>query len=381
MLPEEWGLTYVLIASTHVHEGPDMMGIWGKHPLKSGVDAEYMKFVKDQIVKSIGTAVKELVPAKLEVSEDLNGAVDQVKDTRQPEAFDSGLRFIKVVGIESGQTLGSLLSWGNHPETLWSRNLLVSSDFPHFFREGVEKGVFSADSLMKEGIGGVAIFANGAVGGLMCTHPTHAITDPFTGELFSEPTFEKAAAQGKQLSLLALNTMENPLETIEEAEISILVRTIELPIDNTIFRLAASMGILNRGTTGWMKMRTELAAINIGPISIIAVPGEIYPEIVNGGVEAPEGADFGIAPVEVPPLRESMKGKYKFVIGLANDEIGYIIPKSQWDVKPPFTYGREKAPYGEENSLGPETAPIIHAELTKLIRELNAHNSLVVEEM
>ena len=381
MIPFEWGLNYVLIASTHVHEGPDMMGIWGKHPLESGVDSDYMKFVKEQIVNSVETAVGQMVAVRLEVSEDLTGGIDQVKDTRQPEVFDSGLRFIKVVNKESEETLGCLLSWGNHPETLWSRNLLVSSDFPHFFREGVEKGVFSADSLVKEGIGGVAMYINGAVGGLMCTHPTHAISDPFTGQSISEPSFEKAVAQGNKLSLLALKAMEQPQETIEEAEISILVRTIELPINNNMFRLAASLGILNRGTTGWMKMRSELAVIQIGPISFIAVPGEIYPEIVNGGVEAPAGADFEIEPVEVPSLREGMPGKYKFVIGLANDEIGYIIPKSQWDVKPPFTYGRDKAPYGEENSLGPETAPVIYAELMQMLRELNSNDHLVVEEI
>ena len=49
------------------------------------------------------------------------------------------------------------------------------------------------------------------------------------------------------------------------------------------------------------------------------------------------------------------------LIGLANDEIGYIIPKRQWDEKPPFCYGRKKSQYGEVNSLGPETAPILCA--------------------
>jgi hypothetical protein len=47
------------------------------------------------------------------------------------------------------------------------------------------------------------------------------------------------------------------------------------------------------------------------------------------------------------------------LIGLANDEIGYIIPKRQWDEKPPFCYGRQRAQYGEVNSVGPETAPIV----------------------
>ena len=56
------------------------------------------------------------------------------------------------------------------------------------------------------------------------------------------------------------------------------------------------------------------------------------------------------------------------LVGLANDEIGYIIPKRQWDEKPPFCYGRKKAQYGEGNNLGPETAPL----LCKAFKELVA---------
>ena len=62
-----------------------------------------------------------------------------------------------------------------------------------------------------------------------------------------------------------------------------------------------------------------------------------------------------------------MDAKYQFVMGLSNDMIGYAVPKSQWDEKPPYTYGRKSAPYGEINSLGPETAPILYREMKALI--------------
>jgi hypothetical protein len=47
------------------------------------------------------------------------------------------------------------------------------------------------------------------------------------------------------------------------------------------------------------------------------------------------------------------------MIGLANDEVGYIIPKRQWDDVKPFAYERKSKQYGEVNSIGSETAPII----------------------
>ena len=317
-------------------------------------------------------ATKNLRPVRLEISEDLTGAADLLIDTRKPEVFDAGLRVIKAIDRENGKTLGSLIAWADHPETLWSDNLLVSSDFPHYVRETVEKGIFKGDSLIKPGIGGVAVYINGAVGGLMTTHPRLTVKDPVSGKEYKEPTFGKAEAQGKQLGLLALNAMEKPVDEVDTAGISLIVRTLYLPIDNIMFELGTALGVLDRGTTGWMKMRSELAVFKIGPLSFTTLPGEVYPEIINGGIEAPEGQDFNIKPVEVPSIREMMGGKYKFIFGLANDEIGYIIPKSQWDVKAPFTYGRKDGPpYGEVNSLGPETAPTLHRNLREMLNELN----------
>lgn len=370
-IPKEAGISYAIIASNHDHEAPDLMGIWGEGPLKSGVNKAYMEHVKAQVVKAIVSAVAKMRPAKLSISEDMTGALPLVMDSRKPEVLDPGLRIIKATDKENGAVLGSLISWADHPETLWSKNLLISSDFPHYVREGVEKGVFSNGKLVKAGIGGVAVYINGAIGGLMTTHQDLMIKDPFTGEEFTKPSFEKAEAQGKALAFLALSAMDKPVEEIDSAGISLLVKTIYCPLSNRLFQLGTAVGTLDRGTSGWMKTRSEISAFNIGPLSFMTIPGEAYPEIINGGVEAPDGRDFEIQPLETPPLRSLMKGKYKFVFGLANDEIGYIVPRSQWDVKAPFAYGRSEAQYGEENSLGPETAPLLHSHMKELLKELN----------
>jgi hypothetical protein len=370
-IPGEAGVTYTIITSTHTHQGPDLMGLWGKSPFKSGINKKYLEYVKNQVVKSVVSAVKSMRPARLAISEDLTGAIPLVSDTRKPEVFDSGLRLIRAIDIEKGNTLGSLIAWTDHPETLWSDNLLITSDFPNYVREGVEKGVSNGESLVKPGIGGVAVYINGAVGGLMTTPPSLTVKDPFSDQEFMEPTFEKAEAQGKQLALLVLNSMDKPVEEVDVAGISIIVRTITLPLGNIKFKLGTMFGIFDRGTTGWMKMRSELSVFRIGPLSFATLPGEVYPEIINGGIEAPEGRDFNIETVEVPSVREMMSGKYKFIFCLANDEIGYIIPKSQWDVKAPFAYETKDSPYGEENSLGPETAPLLHKNIKEMLTELN----------
>jgi hypothetical protein len=204
----------------------------------------------------------------------------------------------------------------------------------------------------------------------MTTHPSLDVKDIFTGEIYKEPTYEKTKAQGEYLAWLGLMALDSSDYEIEKAGISIRAKSVDLKFRNPLIRLGALLGILDRGMNGWMQVRSELAAFSIGPAHFVTVPGEIYPEIVNGGVEAPEGQDFDIEPVEVPYIRSQMKGDFNFVFGMANDMVGYIIPKSQWDEEAPFTYGRDNAPYGEVNSLGPETGPTIHRELKVLLEEL-----------
>jgi hypothetical protein len=118
------------------------------------------------------------------------------------------------------------------------------------------------------------------------------------------------------------------------------------------------------------ELQTEVVVINIGPAQILGIPGEIYPEIVVGGIQKPQepAADFPGAPREEPPLRDLMQGRYRFVFGLANDEIGYIIPKSQWDEKPPFAYSLKNSQYGEINSCGYDTAPVLYQAIKKLLQ-------------
>ena len=95
-------------------------------------------------------------------------------------------------------------------------------------------------------------------------------------------------------------------------------------------------------------------------------------EDFDGGIESPEGADYPGEPIEVPPLRPQMKGRLNLVFGMANDEIGYIIPKRQWDQKPPFNYGRRTAQYGEINSCSCEVAPIVMSSLARRVQEATA---------
>lgn len=368
----EWKLDYTIVASLHNHSTPDLMGIWGPDPLHTGVDPRYHQQVIAASAKALGDAVTALQPARVAFHEIPTPPDGLVADTRKPIVFDSDIRVMHFTNPSSGATIGTLVGWGNHPETPWGKNTEITADFCGVLRDTLERGFTHEGRALATGVGGIHLYVNGAVGGLMTTHPSVTVRDPYLLQDFKEPSHDKARAVGHQLATRILPKLTDASAAPTDfAPIGIRARTIEMPVDNKIFLAGALLGLIDRGHVRWKTMRTEVAIVTVGEASFACVPGEIYPEIVNGGIEHPPGADFDIEPVEVPPLRELMPGRIKFVFGLANDELGYLVPKSEWDVKPPYLYG-SKGVYGEVNSCGPDAARVVHGSLAELCREIKS---------
>ncbi len=361
------GIDHVIVSSTHNHEVPDLMGLWGPSFTKTGVNDEYLKFVKEQIVASIDEAMQALRPTIIKVSTIDSTAKDLVRDSRPPKVFDDTIQLMQFCDAETNKPFGLLMNWGDHPETLGSDNLLITADFCHYWLQGIEKGIEYDGAIKRKGIGGIAVFANGAVGGLMTTLGCN-VYDPWLDQHFKQGSFEKARAQGYRLADLVLNQVEHGAwQTLNSAGIGLRANTFLFKVQNKIFMAGGALGLFHRGFVKLKHLRSEVNLLSIGPVQILTIPGEINPEILNGGVEAPEGRDFPIDPVEVPPLRELMTGPCKFVIGLANDEVGYLMPKTHWDTEPPYTYGAEKPMYAEVNSLGPDAGPTVYKQAKALL--------------
>ncbi len=369
-VPADWKLDYVVVCSTHSHSTPDLMGLWGPDVLHSGVDPQYKERVIEGAKKALGDAVVALRPARLALHEIKVDPTGLVADTRKPVVFDPDLRVMLFTEAEGPGVIGSLVGWANHPETPWSGNQELTADFPGVIRTALEKGIIYDGQVKMPGLGGTHLFVNGAVGGLMTTHPSITVRDPFLERDFKEPSHDKTRAVGHQLVKRILERVRaGEVPSASSVPISIHARTLELKLANRGFMVAGLLGLLERGHSHWMQMRSEVAFLTIGDASIACIPGEIYPEIVNGGIVRAPGGDYDIEPLEIPPVRDLMPGRVKFLFGLANDEIGYIIPKSEWDQKPPYLYGAKGAPYGEVNSVGPETAFQLHQAIRALIDE------------
>ncbi len=365
------GLDYVLVHATHNHEGPDTQGLWGRSRFRSGVDPDYIITLREQMVAALGVAVGALEPARIEVA-DIQGKDRRfgTVDTRPPRVIDDGLR-VAVVRGGDGRVLGSLVNFGNHVELLWDRNVALTADVAGYARRGVSDGLDYDGDLFRQGLGGTTVWLTGNIGGLITTLPETPVQDVRDSAVYAAPSFEKARAQGYAIAEAVLDAAASgEMRDATSGGIRVHRRDLVVPIDNLPLVLASALGVLDRDWSfSWgFETESEAALLEIGALWIACVPGELYPELAVGGIERAPGGDFDSAPVEIPPLRPEMRGRVNMMVNLANDTLGYIIPKSEWDDEAPWIYGSEEESYGEIVSTGPDTAGIVHGALLALIR-------------
>ena len=362
------GIDHIIFSSTHTHNGPDVLGIWSYHHLPFKRDEVYIETVLTKTEEAILESVAALEPAAGFYASTELEPQGWVRDSREPLVYDRVLGVMRFNKAGSEETIATMVCWGNHPEAMGGSYPKVSSDFAHYWREGVEQGLPAPNGAA--GIGGMCLYFQGPVGGLM-TPLRMDVPDRDGVAVHTEDGEGKTQALGENLALrtLALLRSEEETKPLTDHRLALVAKTVFVPITGT-YKYPMMLGIVH---PGWYQGRakSEVSALRLGDVEILTNPGEIYPEIVDGGIESPEGADYGISAVEIPPLRPQMRGQVNLVMGLANDEIGYILPKSQWDAKAPFTYGSEKAPYGEINSGGPEVGPVIHRASMDVLAELH----------
>ena len=185
--------TYVLISSTHNHEGPDTIGIWGKTPLQRGVDEAYLQ----RIVKDVVAGVRQAEQRLTDVHVAYGTAQDQslLGDSRKPQVKDGVLRVLRFQRAEQDQLAGLLVQWNCHPEAMGADNTLITADFP----------AATIAELRQRYDCPVAYFT-GAVGGLMA--PPDGVIRGDQGQLLNEGDFEYARRYGLAVAELAQRAVE-----------------------------------------------------------------------------------------------------------------------------------------------------------------------------
>lgn len=353
----------VIVAANHGHEGPDTMGLWGPKAGVSGLVEAYNQFVIQQTADAALAALHSLKGVKVQLAKSSTPELKQmVRDTRPPVVNDADVIVMRLTSGRKRRPLATLVNWANHPEALGSRNTEISADFLGEFYKTLETLG-----------GGMPIFVNGAVGGMQSPLGIQ-IRDPRTNEIAPKDSFRFAETIGQRLADLAWEAVHNaPVTRLNR--VSYRESRVKIPVANANFQLAAKAN-LYRGRKPFNAdgtSETVVGFLRLGQgkqpkLEAATIPGELYPELSVGGVERYPEADFPNAPIE-PAIKQQMTAQYRMLFGLANDEIGYILPKAEWDEKAPFLKGAEKRWYGEVNSIGPEAAPIITKAFAELVKQ------------
>ena len=233
-----------------------------------------------------------------------------MKDIRPPDIRNETAAAL-LARRPDGKAVAVVVNFASHPEGMGSKNRSVSSDYPHYLREAVERSY----------PGAVAVFISADLGGMQ------------TPDL-KEHTWAEIQRCGETIAARACQALGAAAE-VRVPGVDFVSAPVDFPLENRRFIAAFQAGTFGkdlgdtvRDTEAGSRFGPRLSALRLGEILFVSVPGEAFPEV---GQE----------------VFARMDARHKFLVGLGQDEIGYILPKADFDPKK----------YEESMSLGPADGP------------------------
>lgn len=314
-----------VVACTHTHHGPDGLGFWGR-PFEgvSGIDADYLARVRATVAASADAAVAALEPASLRVG---SVAVPElVANFRDPDVVDDELSVLRAVRAD-GSVVATLCDYPCHPEVVDKENTEITADYAGHLCRSIESGV-----------GGVAVFAAGALGGMLA--PSTEVR-----------THDEAARYGAVLAAATEEALRTGTTVADgDATVAFARVEVDLILENPIYDLGMQIGLVppvERRDDG--SVVTEVSCFRVGPVMAACVPGELLPRLG----------------LHLKAAMRDLGATVPMVVGLADDEIGYLLPAEDFTF--PADYLDPGSQYEESFSVGPTGGPRVVAALEALL--------------
>ena len=339
------------VASTHTHAGIDTMGLWGPIAMDGKSDV-FMDLLVNEAVKVGKRAIYSSIEGHLTYGKIETQGI--LEDSRNPQVYDSNMYQIRFVPKDNFSAT-RMIFYGAHAESLRGDNNLLSADFPAQMAE-----------VIKERTNDNCLYFNGAIGGLIMT------------KVFDHNDLvNNMRITGNKLAEYALSIKETKLEnkTLKQNRVKVVVE-----LDNTLFKYYKFLGILGNDCyknifTNKYYLKTEVSVLQISNVTFVLLPGEIFPELVYGGsLINPESNKEN--PRTIIDIASDYNIENLVVIGLCNDEIGYIVPPSDFLVNEEYPYVQNRLDqygenhYEETNSVGENVAYTIIEALEKAFEKL-----------
>ena len=307
----------VIVASNHIHSGPDVVGIWGPSQLESGVDSTYMKRMIEGTAQEVKKAFDLMKPAKVFSTSGEFGE-QWVSNICEPKEIDRSLSTIQFTDT-NGENIATLTNFACHPTFYDAVQNEVSADYVGAFY-----------SHLSQSIAGEHLFFQGAIGG-------------WVQPLKEDQSFEVGQKRGEELSTEVQRLLKQKKEFLS-SNIAFRNEVFELPVSNPGWAQLSAAGVIKRDISN--TTTTEMAWFRIGEAQFITHPGETPPA-------------YSFA------SKKLMEDGPKFVIGLGLDAMGYIL-------KPEYFEPNTDLPHAEyltRMSPGSEAGPIVLEKIEKLISE------------
>lgn len=352
-------LKSINICCTHSHSAIDTQGLWGEKIYKSGRNEEFMYSLKQKTANAIIEAYKNRTEGKIYFTK--TETEDLQYDCRTPETFDRNLNRIHFIPDDKAKKEIFAVNFASHAELMGSKTKKVSADFPCYMIKEIEENHKNCE----------VIYLNGAIGGMISAKEIKKV---YRHEIDCE---EYTKEFGKALGKLVLSL--NDEEEIEPV-INIKSKQINIPAENFVLILARLLKVLNNDfiktkTNAFVISETGYLVLGKNQVAMFLIPGELFPELFNGEFLNAENSANGCE-ADYTPLTQMTEIKNNFVVGLCNDELGYIIPTNDFylNKETPYINGAtdhlERRHYEETNSVGPQVAKTLLDNLNTLI---NSH--------
>jgi hypothetical protein len=316
----------ILIGATHTHSAPDAYGFPDENG-KAYADLAYLDWCVQQVADAVNEAVQKLQPASLKI------AVGEAKgkiayNYYAPQLYDPRCGVIQAIaesGAAKGKAIATLVNYAVHPEVLGSGRGILSPDLCGPLYDRIESRG-----------GGVAIFMNGAQGGMV----TADVRLDSGGEA---NTWEECVRIGTLLADEALRIVAGAT-TQNNPDLLCASKRIRFPVESRIMRHILQHSPLKMQTVNTDSIETTLNYLRVGTARVLTIPGEALPNIGYY-------------------IKRKMDTPDAFLFGLTNDAFGYILTKVDFN-------SFKRYDYVSRTSLGEMTGEIYIDEVLGWLEEM-----------
>jgi len=311
----------ILIAATHNHSGPDCYGFPDRSG-KTAADIEYLNGVCKKLADAINEALGKLQPANVKIATGkARGKI--AYNYYADKLYDPRCDVIQFLDSE-GKPLATFVNYACHPEIIGAGQGILSPDFvgPLYDRIGQRAG-------------GVGIFVNGALGGMV----TADCRGPNGRDM---RTWDECIRIGNLLADEALRIVADaPIE--KEPKLFCGSTSVEFPVENEMLLAIVKASPLGFQLNEKGTIATQINVVNLGNAQMLTIPGEALPNIGYY-------------------LKRNMHGKHNMLLGLTNDAFGYILTKVDFN-------SFERYDYISRTSLSETMGEIFMDEALKFVDE------------